>query len=172
MATIGYSVYGILARSKPILRKLEEWIPTLANLAVIFGLFFAYYTIKHSSDLERRRAAIEAVIQVRTADFQKSLARLKTFYAPMKTGDKTFVLDNSTTDDINQVMNVYDHIAILYINDVADRCIIKESIYSAVKELSSILDACSYPHEYRKNFNTLLHLMDQVYCGDRVSQFN
>lgn len=157
---------------KPVvgfLHKPFEWlvkfVSVVANLAVIFGIYFAYTQLQLSSTLEKRRTAIEAVSQVRTPEFQRDVAQLK-----KANKDKT-PLDNPTIDALNYVMNVYDHIAILYIYDLADRCIIKESTYPAIKEMSDINDAIPYPSDardsqayYRKRFTEALELMKKESC--------
>jgi hypothetical protein len=128
----------------------------LADLAVILGIGFAVIQITHSDRSERRRFAIEAVNQTRSAPFLKAYANLKNSYKDGKVQG-----DPSLLDDANYLVNVYDHIALLYINDLADRCIVKESVYSALRELSPIWEAMSYPGEYRENIKKCLVVMGQ-----------
>lgn len=156
-------------RSVDFAHRLFEWfakpVSVAAGIAVIIGIYLAYNQLKLSSDLEKRRTAIEAVSQVRTPKFQEDVAQLK-----MSNRDKT-PLDDPTIAALNYVMNVYDHIAILYIYDLADRCIIKESIYPAIKNISDINDAFPYPSDgvegqayYRKRFGEALDLMKNETC--------
>jgi len=131
----------------------------LANVAVLIGIGFALIQLIQSDKSEKRRLAIEAVNQTRSSEFLNAYANLKTAYR-----DGQVKGAPSLRNDINFVMNVYDHIALLYNNNLADRCIIKGSIHSAVKDLSPICDAMSYPKEYRTNIDILLALMDQEHC--------
>ena len=142
-------------------KMIERVISILANIAVISGIIFAAIQITQSNKSEKRRIAIEAVSPTRSNDFLKAYARLKTAISidSIDVEDQT-----SLIDDLNYVMNVYDNIAIMYISDLADRCIIKNAVYSAIREFSSILEAMSYPEEYRKNFDTLLDLMEKESC--------
>jgi hypothetical protein len=138
-----------------------QYITTIfANIAVIAGIIFAIIQIDQSTRSERRRVAIEAVKEVRTNDFLKAYARLKTAYIAKNTKDNSLI-----TDDLNYVMNVYDNIAVLYIYNIADRCIIKNSIYPAVEEVYAMLTFFSYPEEYKKNFNTLKNLLVNDHCN-------
>ncbi|GEM_PF-2386032 len=158
---------GFLNRSW--VKIIERAISFLANIAVISGIIFASIQITQSNKSEKRRIAIEAVSPTRSNDFLKAYARLKTAIST----DSIDVEDQtSLIDDLNYVMNVYDNVAIMYISDLADRCIIKNAVYSAIREFSSIVDTLSYPKEYRKNFDTLLALMKQESCMQDTSRFH
>jgi hypothetical protein len=131
-----------------------------ANLVVVVGIFFAFYQFTQSDAAEKRRLAIEAVSQTRSAEFLRAYADLRTAYHDGRVeGDPIAVRDN-----VNFVMSVYDHIALLYINDLADRCVIKNSVHPAVKDLLPICDAMRYPEENREHVNKLFKLMEQERC--------
>lgn len=142
-------------------RTIERTLSVLASLAVVAGIWFAIYQVNLSNTIEKRRVAVEAIGQTRSAEFLKDYRNVKTAYQTKQIESKEKV---ALVDSLNHVMNVYDHIAILYISNIADKCIIKNSIYSGAKEMSAICDSMSYPSEYRSNFNILLILMDQEYC--------
>lgn len=146
---------------KTLVQTLEKPFALLANVVVVLGIIFALVQYIQSNRAEKRRLAIEAVSQTRSNDFLKAYSNLKAAYRDGRIeGEPT-----SIKDDINYVMNVYDHIALLYINDLADRCIIRNSIHPAVKDLLPICDAMSYPKKYREHLDTLLNLMEQERCG-------
>jgi|SRR5579885_398448 len=147
-------------------RSVERLFSFFANVAVVVGIMFALYQIKQAELTERRRVAIEAVGQVRSAEFLKDYRMLKAAYSSkhVKEEDKDALIDS-----LNHVMNVYDNVAILYISDVADRCIIKNSIQSGAQEVSQMSKFFEYPPEYRSNFDSLLTLMEREDCGGKPS---
>lgn len=140
----------------------ERLLSILASLATAAGIFFAIYQIRLANTAEKRGLAVEAIRQTRTAEFTKAFRQLKTAYETRRVDEKD---KDSLIDSLNHVMNVYDDIAVLYINDIVDKCIIKDSIYSSAKEMSDISTALSpSPPEKRAHFNSLLTLMDQDLC--------
>jgi hypothetical protein len=141
------------------INKIEKFLSMTANLVVIAGIFVAVVQVIQMKKTEKSQNAINAINQTRSGDFLKAYARLKTV-------SKTQQVENATelVDDLNYVMNVYDHIALLYINNLADKCIIKHATYSATKELSVVCDAMAYPKEYRGNFDKFLALMEVEVC--------
>jgi hypothetical protein len=157
--------------SKPVprarfsLEAFERILSILASVATAAGIFFAIYQIRLSNTIEKRGVAVEAIRQTRTAEFIKAFRQLKTAYETRQVDEKD---KDSLIDSLNHVMNVYDDIAVLYLNDIADKCIIKDSIYSSAKEMAAISAALSpSPPEKREHFNSLLRLMDQESCENR-----
>ena len=144
-------------RSK--LGKIERLLSMTANVVVIAGIFIAVFQLYQARVSEKAQNAINAINQTRSSDFLRAYARLKTAYNSKNVGDAA-----SLIDDLNYVMNTYDHIALLYMNNLANRCVIKNATYLAITEISPICDSMSYPKEYRKNFDKLLVLMDKDVC--------
>jgi hypothetical protein len=143
----------------------ERLLSILASFATAAGIFFAFYQIRLSNTIEKRGLAVEAIRQTRTPEFIKAFRQLRTAYETRQVDEKD---KDSLIDSLNHVMNVYDDIAVLYINDIADKCIIKDSIYASAREMSAISAALSpSPPEKRGHFNSLLRLMDQESCEDR-----
>lgn len=140
---------------KTWIKNLEKLISILANIAVICGIIFVLIQITQANEFEKRRIAIDAVSKTRSNDFLKAFARFKTACSSQEVKDHTIFID-----DLNFIINVYDNIAILYINDLADRAIIKANIYLAAKELSSILNTLTYPKVNNKNFKIFLTSME------------
>jgi len=157
---------NIEGASTPWLHRAEKLIQVLANVSVIAGIGFALIQVTESKRSERRRVAIDAVNSTRSTEFIKAYTRIKVTYQSKKIDKpgKPILID-----DLNYVINVYDNVAILYLYDVADRCIIKEAALPAVTELSSMLEAFSYPSEYRHNFDPFLRAMSQEDCEGAVS---
>jgi hypothetical protein len=142
------------------LARSVQWATLFTNIAVMAGILFAYYQFTEANKAERRRLAIEAVSQTRSAEFLKAYADLRTAYHDGRVeGDPVAI-----RDDINLVISVYDHIALLYINELADRCVIKNTVYTAVKELRPICDAMRYREENREHVDRLFKLMEQERC--------
>jgi len=141
------------------LNRIEKLVSMTANAVVIAGIFVAVFQLYQVKRTEKAQNAINAINQTRSSDFLKAYANLKTAYNSKKVEDNTSLVDN-----LNYVMNTYDHIALLYINDLADRCLIRNATYSVIKEISPICDAMSYPMEYRKNFDRVLVLMEKEAC--------
>lgn len=144
---------------------LERVLSILASFATAAGIFFAFCQIRLSNTIEKRGVAVEAIRQTRSAEFIKAFRQLKTAYENKQVDEKD---KDSLIDSLNHVMNVYDDIAVLYINDIADKCIIKDSIYSSAKQMSAINSALSpSPPGNREHFNLLLKLMEQESCENK-----
>jgi hypothetical protein len=142
-----------------VLKISSGLIQALANLAVVFGIYFAYHQITQSNESDKKRTAIEAVSQVRSSDFLKAFARLKT-----NSYDSTPEGQHLKTDDINYVTNMYDHIARLYTSDLAEKCIVKDSTYYAIKDLSVICDKAECPPKNQENIVALLYILEREPC--------
>lgn len=163
------------------LKLVKNIVSIFAGIAVIVGIPIALIqlhqtdrfqkdTITLSAITEKRRIAIEAVDRTRSVEFLKAYREVKVAYHTARADlaeKKSLEEKQDLIDSFNYVMNVYDSIAIMYINDLADRCIIKDNIYSGSKEVSTFCDAFSYPEEYRRNVNTLLALMEQEKCEQK-----
>lgn len=122
----------------------------LSNLAVLIGIIFGLLQFNQSISSEKRMISIDALNEIRTNDFLKAYTKLKTDYI-----NKSNEYKVSRTDDLNYLMNIYNNIAILYFYNVADRKIIKNSIGTAIQEVSEMITYFKYPEEYKKNFDTL-----------------
>jgi hypothetical protein len=136
-------------------RKCEKVISVFANAAVIAGIMFAFYQIIQSNNFEKRRIAIEAISPTRSNDFLISYTKLINAYREKR------LSSISLNKDLYYVMNVYDNIAILYLNGLADKSLIKENSYTAIMNLELILTAMSYPEENRSNFDRLLSELNE-----------
>lgn len=163
------------------LSPVQKIMSILASLAVIIGVVIALRQLRQTDTIERqrslqsevaekRRLAIESVGQTRSVEFLRAYRRLKVAYSNRYIEAKKMESleereeKRALIDSLNYVMNVYDSIAIMYNHNLADRCIIKENIYSGSNEIATFCDAFSYPEGYRKNFNILLALMEQQQC--------
>jgi hypothetical protein len=138
---------------------LEKRLAMAENVVVIVGVVIALITLFVNWEAERRQTAINAISAMRSSEFLKAYARLKTVSASHQTADQVTMID-----DLNYVMNVYDHVSLLYSNNLANRCLIKDSSYAAVKEILAISDELSYPPESRKNVERLAALMEEEDC--------
>lgn len=141
---------------------IQNAIRMAADLVVIAGIALGIFQLYQAKLTEKRQNTINAVIQTRSIDFLKAYGRLK---AVQKSGQVKDVGSTSVVNDLNYVMNTYDHIALLYMNDLVDRCIVKNTIYSAIEEIMPIWETMKYPKEYRKNIETFKDMMSKEGCG-------
>lgn len=139
--------------------QLAEPLQMLANVFVIVGILVAVISLFMTRESEKRQNAINAINTTRSSEFLKAYARLKTVYTSHQAGDSVTMID-----DLNYVMNTYDNIAMLYSNHLADRCLIKDSTYPAIKEILAISDELSYPKESRKNVERVAALVEEEDC--------
>jgi len=145
--------------------RIASIVSISASLATVAGIFFLICQIRQTNTIESRRVAVEAIRQTRSAEFIKAFRQAKLAYQTGQINEKD---KDALIDSVNYVMNVYDDIAVIYISDIGDKCIIKDSVYSAVKEWSVISKAVlSFPPEDRKHFDSLLKLMEQESCDNR-----
>jgi len=145
--------------------RIASIVSIFASLATVAVIFFLTYQIRQTNTIEKRRFAVEAIRQTRSAEFIKAFRQSKLAYQTGQIDEKD---KEALIDSVNHVMNVYDDIAVIYISDIGDKCIIKGSIYSAAKEWSAISKAVSSsPPEDRKHFDLLLKLMEQESCDNR-----
>lgn len=161
--------------SSKFIEKTRKITSLIANLTIIIGIIFAGIQLWQTKDINRKQVAIEAVSKTKTDDFLKAYARLKTIYkidninmqmVIQRVYNDDYIQSKILMiDDINYIMNTYNNIAILYLNEIADKDIIKSSIYSEMREFSNILenilDKSAYPNGYRKNFDMLLESLEK-----------
>ncbi len=144
----------------PWYRRSERVVSLLANVAVALGVVVAFYEIRRANQLESRRIAVEATAHTRSPDFVRAYARLKTTVTAGQATDRA-----SVVEDLNYVVNVYDQIAVLTMNDVADVCIVKQSIGASLQEVRDLLGKVAYPQEYRQNLDLAADLLSKRSCG-------
>ena len=145
--------------------RIAAIVSIFASVATVAGIFFLIYQIRQTNTIEKRRFAVEAIRQTRSAEFIKAFRQLKTAYETKQVNEKD---KDSLVDSLNHVMNVYDDIAVVYMSDIADKCIVKDSVYSGANEMSAISDALSpSPPDNREHFKLFLKLMEQETCDSR-----
>ena len=142
-----------------IMNIMERLVKVVANLVVIAGIIIGILQLYQAKSSEKRQNTINAVSQTRSNDFLKAHARLKV--AQKSKYNQTEV---SMVDDMNYVLNTYDNIALLYINDLIDRCMIKDASYNAVVETLTISESMKYPAEYSKNIRVFRDTMKKKVC--------
>lgn len=144
----------------------ERVLALFANLAVIFGIWFGVRQLTQADLMERRRIAIEAVAQTRTPEFLSAYRTLKDAYASQQVKKEDKKEDREKlADSLNQVMSVYEQIAILYVQDVADKCIIKAGVSRGARSMAPIASYFTEPDKYWENFNSFLLRMEREGCG-------
>jgi hypothetical protein len=139
--------------------RLEKPLAMTESVFVIVGIILVFVSLYMTDKSEKRQNAINAISTTRSSDFLKAYTRLKTVYNSHETKDAAVLID-----DLNFVMNTYDNIALQYTNHLADRCLIKNSTYPAIKEMLSISHALSYPKESLKNVEKVSALMEKEVC--------
>ncbi len=135
---------------------VERLISIASNIAVIAGIVFAFIQVDQSNQSEKRLVAIEAIRQTRTDDFIKSYTRVKSAFQ-LKVN---IAQDNSLIDDINFIKNTYDNIAILYLNDLGDKNIIREAIYLGVKDFYLTIKGSPLAANISKSLKTFIDKME------------
>jgi hypothetical protein len=109
-------------------------------------------SLNQAKRLDEKRVALDAVNRTKEKDFLRVFARLKTLsklvnlHGIEKSLDIFYEgdLDKKVmhlTDDINYILNAYDHISMLLLNKLGDEDILMQGVYPEVRELSKILDA-------------------------------
>ena len=66
------------------LKYINKSLTILSNIAVVLGILFAIIQIRQNIHTEKRMVAINAVNQLRSKEFLKSYANLKTVYKTKK----------------------------------------------------------------------------------------
>ncbi len=144
---------GIDAR-KRFLRTWERAsrvITFSTKLSVIVAVGFGIFQVNYQREVEARKVAIELANATREPGFLRAFSRLKGACAGAVVEDK-----QGFVDDLNHVVAVFDNIAILYLNDLADREIVGESIGGKLKEFCGIMDSIEgFPPEERINIDQL-----------------
>ena len=133
-------------------------IAIAANIAVIVGITAAFVQIRQANQFEQRRVAVEATAPTKSTEFLTAYSKLMDAYER----DNTMFSSSSLFDDLTYVMNVYDDIAILYLNGLADKDLVKQRVRGALKALVPILNAMKWPAELRRNFDGLLRDLEKA----------
>jgi len=140
-------------------------VKVIAIVPFIWGVFSWVAEMRQAREAEQRRIAIEAVDRTRSPEFLKAYKKLREF--PSRSDELTLL------DDLLLIMNVYDHIALLYLFGLADECIIKKTVNNGMREISKpigdILDAYNIasPDGFKTNFDALLRRMEHKRCPYR-----
>lgn len=115
----------------------KDVIESFAHIAVIAGIVVAFIEYYDQKDVERKRIAIDETASTVTPHFLQAVRTLGN------------VIDRSTRSDIPDVeveqslylvMNTYFRLHDLFKYDLADRCIIKDSIYETARHLRPLVD--------------------------------
>lgn len=128
-------------------------IAIAADIAVVTAVIFVLVQIVQSNQFEKRRVAIDATAPTASVEFLASYTRLFDAY----TADPTMFSSGSLRDDLIYVMSVYDNMAILCLNGLADKDLVKQRSLRAMTVLLPILDAMKWPPESRRNFDALVN---------------
>ena len=135
------------------------WHQVCFNTVFAVGVFIGYVEFKEAQKINKQRIAIEALSHARSKEFLDAFMRLK---RGAESGELAY---NGVEFDITYVMSEFEHIAMLYLYDLADRCIIKTSIEPTGSEVLGILGSLSkpYPKESRLYFDLLMgRLTEQI----------
>lgn len=131
------------------IEKVEKWLSILANFAVVLGVVFAVYQFNELRKFEKKSNAIKVIERTREPEFLRSFQVIS---QNMRNGEKD---RNRVLEDLNQIANTYDYIAVLYFSENVDKELIMHSTEEAVLSLSDIFDYYEYPSNRLKNFNKL-----------------
>lgn len=135
--------------------KLSAILSDGANIAVIMGVIFAILQITMTTKTEKVRLAIEAAMPTQSKDFLESYSKLLESYR----ADKYMIDCDSLRDDLLFVMNVYDSIAVQYLNGLLENEIVEKRLCDGMISIVPVLDAMKWPPENRVHFNDALKRM-------------
>ncbi len=144
---------GIDARKRMLKMwgRVDQVITFSTKLSVIIAIVFGMYQVCSQHTVETRKVAIELVNATREPGFLQAFSRLKGACEGAVVEDKQRLVD-----DLNHLIAVFDNIAILYLNDLADPEIIAESIEGKLMEFCGMLDTIEgFPGEERNNIDLL-----------------
>lgn len=134
-----------------MLGRVDQVITFSTKLSVIIAIVFGIYQVYHQESVETRKVAIELVNSTKEQGFLEAFSRLKGV-----SGGTAVVSKQDFVDDLNHVLAVFDNIAILYLNDLADRDIIDACIGGKLEELCEMLDSFTgFPGHERTNIDKL-----------------
>jgi hypothetical protein len=190
IATIGwlFRLYGKAKKleqmkKEDITESLDKIFKIATNISIIIGLLFTYIQIKQvnnqikdNKEVEQRKQAVETVKQVRTKEFIISLSNFKSLITKNEKLGKSKI--DECLKDLNFVLNVYDDIALIYLSDIADKCLILRNIKTSIIEFTELLDGFEglIPYEYkdeiqnqikfnRTNIDLLISEMKKINCN-------
>lgn len=135
---------------------LETWTKIIANIGVILGIMFAFCQLNQSNQLERRHTAIEVVQVTRTKEFLDSYARIIQTTSSKEQSDSV-----QLSSDLTFVVNTLDHVGELYLNNLADRKIIKSELYNAICVILDILDNMGCKKQIVNNLHSFKDAMSR-----------
>jgi hypothetical protein len=136
--------------------RLASLLRDAANVAVIGGIVFAAIQITMTQRIERRRLAIEAASPTQSKDFLDSYSKLVEAYR----ADHDMLGADSLRDDLLFVMNVYDGVALLYLNGLLDNDIVERRLFEGMASIVPVLDSMKWPSGSRINFDAALRRMN------------
>ena len=128
-----------------------------ANLVVIVGIVLALWQIRQTQQIESIRLAVEATTPIQSREFLEAYRNLRTAYR----NDPSMIHTESVDDDLMLVVNVYESIVVLYLNDLLKDEIVELRLFEGMKKIAPILDAKGWPPSSRQNFNKTLERMNE-----------
>lgn len=133
--------------SKSSFEIINEVFKFLVSIAVILGVILAYETLGNRKEIEEKRLAINAVSRFSDKWFMDSYLRvLEGFDEELMPGLYDPKEIRQLYNDLSIVLNVINSVAILYENELADRCIIKRYARNMMEEFSPVLDNALAPY--------------------------
>lgn len=145
--------------------RTAQFIQVMANVAVVVGIIFAVVQLHETRRIESIRLAVEATSPTRSPEFLVAYGKLVDAFAL----DTDMLNTDSLRPDLSLVMSVYDNIATLYLQNLADREIIQSLVRDAMSHLIPILEVKKWPKESRRNFDAALARMS---AGQTNRNFN
>lgn len=137
----------------------SSFLSGTANVAVILGVVFAIVQITMTARTERVRLAIDAASPTQAKEFLDSYSKLIDAYR----ADRDMVGADSLRDDLLFVMNVYDSIAVQYLNGLLDNEIVEKRLYDGMSSIVPVLDSMKWPLGNRLHFDEALQRMQARY---------
>ena len=140
--------------------KIEKKFSILGNFAVIVGVIFAIYQINIAIHAEKRGIAIDVISKTKTSEFLQAQTRLASWPECIAYKNDASLL----LYDLNYVLNTYDIVAVYFINNIADRCIIKQGVYQTAIDFKKVLDISDCQKDKRISFDRFIEMIGDVNC--------
>lgn len=132
------------------LRQLPAKLVVAANVSTAAGVVFAGAQLWQGRQVELRKNAVDAAQLLYAKEFSASYRRII---------DRVEQKDTTTAgieDDLNYVVGIYDHVAIMYFSGILDKKIIEDNLGEALPRVVSIMEShFHYPAFSLKNMKKL-----------------
>ena len=127
----------------------------MARVGVIFGGIQYWKSV----EIDRRQTSIEILKPTRQKEVLASLRRLQ---VARKQDPDSMYATAELIADADLVLNTYDSVAIHYVYDAVDKCLVKDHIYTILPEVIDSLRALGYLNDPVRRVKDLKDRLDRL----------